>query len=106
MKGTNNLLIYLINQFLVDYSRTNKLFKEYGQGGALLAEVYKNLSSSDSDDIEVVEYRDDTEYYNLESTPSLESITQSYNNDFKQSYFKPIAGGAISAFDGKLFTLD
>ena len=33
MKGTNNLLIYLINQFLVDYSRTNRLFKTYGGAG-------------------------------------------------------------------------
>ena len=53
-----------------------------------------------------MEYRDDTEYYNLESNRSLESMTQSYNNDFKQAYFKPMAGGTISAFDGKLFTFD
>ena len=105
MKGTNNLLIYLINQFLVDYSRISKLFKEENYEG-YLSDVYENLVSSDSNDIEIVEYRDDTEYYNLESTPSLESITQSYNNDFKAAYFRPITGGAISAFDGKHFTLD
>ena len=83
MKGTNNLLIYLINQFLVDYSRTNRLFKDYDQTIPLIGTIYRNLSFSDSDDIEVVEYRDDTEYYNLDSAMSLESITQSYNNDFK-----------------------
>lgn len=105
MKGTNNLLIYLINQFLVDYSRNNKFLKDKIEQ-PLVRKIYESLSSSDSDDIEVVEYRDDTEYYNLESDRSLESITQQYNNDFKQTYFRPIAGGTISAFDGKLFTLE
>ena len=105
MKGTNNLLVYLINEFLVDYSRTSKLFSDYSISCALMDEIYGKLSSSDIDDIEVVEYMDDTEYYNLSSERSVESIVQSYNNDFKSSYFK-IVGGRLSAFDGKTFTLD
>ena len=68
MKGTNNLVIYLINEYLIDYSR-NALASRNVSGD--VAEVYARLSSHDIHDVNVVEYYDNTEYYNIETETSV-----------------------------------
>lgn len=58
MKGTNLLLRYVINEYLIDYSRANLLNDSTNQ-------FLRSLSSHSIDDIDIVEYFDTTEYFNL-----------------------------------------
>lgn len=58
MKGTNLLLKYVINEYLIDYSRANLLNDNTNQ-------YLRSLSSHNIDNIDIVEYFDTTEYYNL-----------------------------------------
>ena len=78
MKGTMNLLTYVINEFLVDYSRTSQTFtQDISSSSAAvetLARIRNELTSSNSRDIELVEYYDTTEYYNLQTGSSGDSV--------------------------------
>lgn len=65
MKGTQNLLLYVINEYLIDYSR-HKLMLSSDRGGAAVQDVLRQLSSHTFDQLEVMEYYDETEYYNQE----------------------------------------
>lgn len=70
MKGTYDLMLYTINEFLIDYSRSNWLFKSSISSGEyavsdLLLPVYKELSAHSVTDLTAVEYFDTTEYYNI-----------------------------------------
>lgn len=58
MKGTNLLLRYVINEYLIDYSRANLLNDDTNQ-------YLRTLSSHNIDNIEIVEYFDTTEYFNI-----------------------------------------
>lgn len=58
MRGTNLLLRYVINEYLIDYSRANLLNDDTNQ-------YLRTLSSHNIDNIEVVEYFDTTEYFNI-----------------------------------------
>lgn len=74
MKGTNLLLIYIINEYLIDYARQNK--KSLIESG--LSNIYSNLSShqfrelEDTEDytIDVIEYYDSTNYNNISASTS------------------------------------
>lgn len=64
MKGTANLLIYLINQYIVDYARTNTyLFNQLSSNG--LSSLNDILLKHSSKNVHVVEYFDETEYFNI-----------------------------------------
>lgn len=65
MKGTNNLIRYVANEYLVDLARNSPIFKADAAENNYLKDVRAELSSHDIDNIEVVEYYDTTEYYNI-----------------------------------------
>ena len=72
MKGTYDLMLYVINEFLVDYSRLNPIFRDGSNlSGAtssvsqLLLPIYQDLSSHDINNLTAIEYFDETEYYNI-----------------------------------------
>ena len=79
MKGTNNLLIYIINQYLIGYSQNMTLDAKYQDS---LSSVYKNLGNNSVKDIAVVEYYDKTEYYNLSTDTTRFSDRNDANNRF------------------------
>lgn len=72
MKGTYDLILYVVNEFLVDYARLNPMFRsdEKLSGysvGQLLKPLWKELSSHDVNNLTAIEYFDETEYYNIKS---------------------------------------
>ena len=92
MKGTMNLLTYVINEFLVDYSRLSPTIQDRLSDESVLS-VYSRLSSSNIDDVKVIEYYDTTEYFNLQTDSSIDSINDQTNPHFKNEYFKEISEG-------------
>jgi hypothetical protein len=67
-------MLYVINEFLVDYSRTNPIFRSMylpinGNNeitvSKLLEPIYSNLSSHDINNLTAVEYFDEAEYFNI-----------------------------------------
>jgi hypothetical protein len=92
MKGTMNLLTYVINEFLVDYSRLSPTIQDRLSNDAVLS-VFSRLSSSNIDDVKVIEYYDTTEYFNLQTDSSTDSINDQTNPHFKDEYFKETADG-------------
>ena len=72
MKGTYDLMLYVINEFLVDYSRLNPIFRDgsnlsnaTSSVSQLLWPIYQDLSSHDINNLTAIEYFDETEYYNI-----------------------------------------
>lgn len=63
MKGTDNLLQYVANEFLIDYISyvKNNLCAEY------VDPIFSKLSAHSANDIKVQEYWDQTEYMNISS---------------------------------------
>ena len=98
MKGTNNLVLYLINEYLIDYSR-NALASHQVSGD--IAKVYSKLSSHDIHDVNVVEYYDNTEYYNIETETSISAAPS--DNPVNGRYWTK--DGAMDQ-DGLQFKLD
>lgn len=87
MKGTYDLMLYAVNEFLVEYSRTNPIFRsaESADGfavSALLSSVYSDLSSHDVGSLEAVEYFDATEYYNIRTGTDWRSDMIGTNDRF------------------------
>lgn len=93
MKGTYDLMLYVINEYLVDYSRLNPVFRNdgfYDDGQTrstvpirdLLRSVYADLSSHDIGSLTAVEYFDATEYYNIESETDGRSDMLGTNDRF------------------------
>lgn len=72
MKGTNNLILYLVNEYLVDYSRNVIATDEKLSSKRKVSSVMQMLSSHSLSDVNVIEYYDNTEYYDIttESTVS------------------------------------
>ena len=90
-KGTANLLRYVVNEYVQDFSKNCGYLKDPDndypdvQG---LGDVLKNLSAHSINDVEVVEYVDTTEYFNIENENTSKSITKtSYNSDYFTEYF-------------------
>ena len=114
MKGTLNLLVYVINQFLVDYSRTSNTFdlsriSAYGTIKGKLQTIKDNLTYSDSNDVDIIEYYDTTEYYNLQTGSSSQSNDDQTNPHFKDEYFRKLSDGTYDKDAMQLgldFTLD
>ena len=90
-KGTANLLRYVVNEYVQDFSKNCGYLKDpdndYSdvQG---LNDVLEKLSAHSINDVEVVEYVDTTEYFNIENENTSKSITKtSYNSDYFTEYF-------------------
>lgn len=81
MKGTNLLMIYVINEYLNEYASHNKNFF-YGDDGeeTLLSTVYNSLDGHQfaNEDlgytIEVDEFYDKTNYYNIKTSTTVSSL--------------------------------
>jgi hypothetical protein len=67
-------MLYVINEFLVDYSRTNSIFRNTDTISVdskvttvkeLLKPIYVSLSSHDINNLTAIEYFDETEYFNI-----------------------------------------
>ncbi len=84
MKGTSNLLRYVVNEYVQDFGKNCGRLKSPS-----LQSVYDSLVAHDVDDVEVIEYVDTTEYFNIETENTQKSITKSiYNPDYFTEYFK------------------
>lgn len=73
LKGTNSLILYVINQYLIDYSKI-QLGLQKNQS---ITQVLEQLNNHKQQDVEVVEYYDKTEYYNIQTDTSISSINGS-----------------------------
>ncbi len=75
MKGTNNLLVFTINEFITEYiNQTVAGCADRSKIDAISA-IYKSLSAHYVTDVEVQEYQDTTEYMNI----STETTPYAYN---------------------------
>jgi hypothetical protein len=60
MKGSSNLLSYLVNDFLIEYAESRQL-SSLGDVGS----IRDYLSAHSAKDVEIIEYYDTTEYFNI-----------------------------------------
>ena len=67
MRGTNNLVILAINEYLRDYSKYGRFQDGIGVRAAMRAASLK--------DVEIREYYDHTEYFNISCDTSISSMT-------------------------------
>lgn len=77
MKGTFNLLSYIINEFLIEYSSSNKILLQEASDNNTINSFKKHIQ----DDIELIEYYDQTEYFNLSTETSKLAKNKKYIND-------------------------
>lgn len=82
MKGTNNLLLYIINQYLLEYGM-NSPNDEFIDNH--LSAVYSNLANNDVKKINTIEYYDRTEYYDLSSATTGRVLQNTTNPRFWKS---------------------
>ena len=92
MKGTNNLLRYTANEFVIDYVNSLKNALPFDKVSAFV----EKLSAHSIDDVAVQEYWDLTEYMNL-STTTTPFAMNSYlaNPRFFDDTFKRVNGRLI-----------
>ena len=64
MKGTYNLLKYIINEYLISLSNS-KIFKESEK--EVIKEIKNRLRDIKGEDINIIDYYDTTEYYNIDT---------------------------------------
>lgn len=95
MKGTYNLIQFMINEYLIEYSRMNEnMLSQYG-----LSTVYQYLKSHSIDDVELVEYYDSTEYFNLKTDNSDLAVTSgNVNNKFWIDNYEDVSQDIEKAF--------
>lgn len=100
MKGTNNLIRYVINEYLVDFARNSQLFKDT-ELSKYLVDIKRELSSNDVDNVEVVEYYDTTEYYNIDTatTPNAQN-SNTVNGRYWENAISKDLSGKYFARDG------
>lgn len=77
MKGTNNLLMYTANEFVIDYINSLKSVMPYNKISAFV----EKLSAHSIKDVEVQEYWDLTEYMNLSTVTTRYAMNRSLVND-------------------------
>lgn len=64
MKGTYNLLKYIINEYLISLANS-KIFKESAKD--VIKEIKNRLKDIKCEDINIIDYYDTTEYYNIDT---------------------------------------
>ena len=75
MKGSFNLMQFMINEFLTEYSN-NPVFKNDNLSSSLT-----DLKTHQVNDVKLKEYYDITEYYNIETNTSLKSDNPTKTNN-------------------------
>ena len=92
MKGTNNLLRYTANEFVIDYINAMKNSLPFDK----ISSFIEKLSAHSIDDVIVQEYWDLTEYMNL-STITTPLAMNSYlaNPRFFDETFKRVNGKLV-----------
>lgn len=75
MKGSFNLMQFMINEFLTEYSN-NPVFKNDNLSSSLM-----DLKTHQVNDVKLKEYYDITEYYNIETNTSLKSDNPTKTNN-------------------------
>ena len=103
MKGTNNLLEYTINEFLVDYA--NQLEQVFPK--EQVSAIISRLSSHSIDNVKVQEYWDNTEYYNISCVTSNRYATnyKTVNARYFDETFKR-SGDILIPEENNVFTND
>lgn len=80
MKGTSVLLRYLVNQYLVDCAKTSDLFTD-STNKRYLSALKDKMSVHDIRNVDVIEYWDETEYFNISTDTDGTSLNGSSIND-------------------------
>jgi hypothetical protein len=76
MKGTYNLLKYIINEYLISLSNS-KIFKESEKD--VIKQIKNRLKDIKSEDINIIDYYDTTEYYNIDTnTKNDKNLNEKY----------------------------
>jgi hypothetical protein len=79
MKGTSNLLTYLINQYMVDYARSQGAMVRH-LSGTTISGLRDLLSGHSINNVEVIEYFDEIEYFNISASSNTNSINRGSTN--------------------------
>lgn len=79
MKGTNNLLTYSVNEFMIDYIQQMQSILPLSDFNAI-ADVIQNLSNHSVEDVMVQEYWDLNEYFNISTDTTKYAINSSLVN--------------------------
>ena len=82
MKGSFNLLSYVVNEYLIEFSKSNIFNAIEDKEG--IDKALNSLSSHIQSDIEILEYYDSTEYYNISTVNSNKS---KYKNNLNIQYW-------------------
>ena len=109
MKGTNLLLVYIINEYLLDYAKHNqKKLYDAGLSGIyakLSAHQFKESEDTESYTINPVEFYDETNYNNISaSTSKLSRLSSSVNPRFWIPTSQDSKG--LLKDDGECFSID
>lgn len=79
MKGTANLLIYLVNQYIVDYAKSQTtLFNQLSNTS--LSTLRERLQTHNPLQVKVVEYFDETEYFNIKAATDKNALNGGSTN--------------------------
>lgn len=96
MKGSFNLLQFMINEFLTEYSKNTIL------NNTDLSDVRDNLGKHQASDVKLKEYYDVTEYYNIDTNTSLSSDNpNNINTRFWEDSEESKINGIEMAFSNK-----
>ena len=100
MKGTNNLLRYAANEFIIDYVNALKSSVPFEQ----LSTFLQKLSAHSIDDVAVQEYWDLTEYMNIGTSTTKYAVNANLANDrFFDKTFKRVNGKLVPG-ENNIFT--
>lgn len=81
MKGTFNLLSYVINEYLCEFAQTSKDLSEWAKRGESVSKIINNLRKHLQSDVKSIEYYDTTEYFNISSDTTPLARNRKYVND-------------------------
>lgn len=82
MKGTQNLLLYVINEYLIDYARHQSKILGKEECSKLSAQLTTMLSH-DINQMSITEYYDETEYFNQRTSTTDNALnSKEANEDF------------------------
>lgn len=74
MKGTFNLLSYVINEYLLEFSKSNSVIKDIDSAVDMIRKRVKS-------DTSIIEYYDTTEYFNISTDNTVHAKNKKYANE-------------------------
>jgi hypothetical protein len=96
MKGTYNLLKYVINEYLISFANS-KIFSDTTD--SLLLKIKNNLKNYTIDNINQIEYYDTTEYYNIDTgNYKSNSLNEKYWEESERKSNHPFSTEELSNF--------